>query len=226
MQEVLSPRVMAPEPFSDGAWRGLEHSPHIPGTVGAEQPLTGSSWAIHESPVLSSQPGEMGAHPSTIPPPLRGRSRERSPGPRDEGFGLPGQPYLFAASAARSKLALVAGDTVIILLVWDEGPRPDGLLAAAAYEAVLVPGLSVVLQLAGPCEKSCAQRGRRGHTCSHWTREAVQDKTGSCTPQHGQTGPRRWLGRSPQVQLAATSRGRAVATCPLHQHRPRQRSLL
>lgn len=28
---------------------------------------------------------------------------------------------LFAASAARSKLALVTGDTVIILLVWDEG---------------------------------------------------------------------------------------------------------
>lgn len=28
---------------------------------------------------------------------------------------------LFAPSAARSKLALVTGDTVIILLVWDEG---------------------------------------------------------------------------------------------------------
>lgn len=149
-------------------------SPRVPDTAGAEQPLTGSSWAIQESPVLSFQPGEMGTHLSTLPPPLRGR--DHSPGPQDEGFGLPGQPYLFAASAARSKLALVAGDTVIILLVWDEGSRPDGLLAAAAYEAVLVPGLSVVLQLAGPCEKSRAQRGRRGHTCSHWTQEAVQDK--------------------------------------------------
>lgn len=29
---------------------------------------------------------------------------------------------LFASSAARSKLALITGDTVIILLVWDEGP--------------------------------------------------------------------------------------------------------
>lgn len=185
MQEVLPPRVLAPKSFSDGGWRGLEHSLHSPGTVGAEQPLTGSSWAIHESPVLSSQPGEMGAHPSTIPPPLRGRSRERSPGPRDEGFGLPGQPYLFAASAARSKLALVAGDTVIILLVWDEGPRPDGLLAAAAYEAVLVPGLSVVLQLAGPCKKSGAQRGRKGHTHSH--RRLCRTKRG---PAHRGTGKR------------------------------------
>lgn len=41
---------------------------------------------------------------------------------RTQGFGLFGQTYLFATGAARSKLALVTGDTVIILLVWDEGP--------------------------------------------------------------------------------------------------------
>ena len=70
------------------------------------------------------------------------------------GFGLSGQTYLFATSAARSELALVTGNTVIILLVWDEGSRPNGLLAAAAYEAMLMPGLSVVLQLTGSCRES------------------------------------------------------------------------
>lgn len=54
---------------------------------------------------------------------------------------------LLAAGAAGGKFALVAGDAVIFVLLRDEGACSNGLLAAAADEAVLMPGLPVVLQL-------------------------------------------------------------------------------
>lgn len=56
---------------------------------------------------------------------------------------------LVAAGAARGKLALVAWDAVIVLLIRDEGAGTNGLLTAAAEEAMLVPCLPVVLQLPG-----------------------------------------------------------------------------
>lgn len=67
------------------------------------------------------------------------------PGPHPAG------PHLAAAGTARSKLVLVAGHAVVGALVGHEGTGAQGLLTAAAQEAVLMPRLASVLQLPGPC---------------------------------------------------------------------------
>lgn len=54
---------------------------------------------------------------------------------------------LFTACAARSELVLVAGDAVVLVFVRDEGLGADGLFAAVADEAALVPCGAAVLQL-------------------------------------------------------------------------------
>lgn len=63
-----------------------------------------------------------GNSPAGVLAPVTGlRQEQRAPCIRAGDSGLSGPMYLFASSAARSELALVAGDTIIILLVWDEG---------------------------------------------------------------------------------------------------------
>lgn len=54
---------------------------------------------------------------------------------------------LFTARAAWSELVLVAGHTVVFILVGDEGLGADGLLAAVTDEAALVPCGACILQL-------------------------------------------------------------------------------
>lgn len=54
---------------------------------------------------------------------------------------------LFTACAAWSELVLVAGHTVVFVLVRDEGLGADWLLTAVADETALVPRGPTVLQL-------------------------------------------------------------------------------
>lgn len=54
--------------------------------------------------------------------------------------------HLFAVAALRSKPALVARHTVVIVFVWDESLGTDGLVTAVTHETVLVPRGAVVLQ--------------------------------------------------------------------------------
>lgn len=61
--------------------------------------------------------------------------------------------HLIAVAAPRSKPALVARHTVVIVFGWDEGLAADGLVAAVTHEAVLVPRGSAVLQQLGSCER-------------------------------------------------------------------------
>jgi len=58
-------------------------------------------------------------------------------------------PHLIALNAARGELLLVAAGAVDLLLPRDEGLGPDGRLADAAAEAVLVPLPGFVLHLLG-----------------------------------------------------------------------------
>ena len=57
--------------------------------------------------------------------------------------------HLLAVCASRGKPALVAGDAVVEVLVWDEGLGTDRLLTAVTQETVLMPGGSSVLKLPG-----------------------------------------------------------------------------
>lgn len=56
-----------------------------------------------------------------------------------------GLVHLFAVAALWSKPALVAGHTVVVVFVRDERLCPDGLLAAVARKAVLVPRRAIIL---------------------------------------------------------------------------------
>ena len=73
-----------------------------------------------------------------------------------EAFPMPGvvavgypslRDHLAALDALRSKLLLVTLGTVDVVLLRDEALRPDGVLARAADEALLVPLTSLVLHL-------------------------------------------------------------------------------
>lgn len=55
--------------------------------------------------------------------------------------------YLLAVDALQGKLLLVAGQAVVVGVLLDEAPGADGLLAAVAGEAVLVPTAALVLHL-------------------------------------------------------------------------------
>lgn len=55
--------------------------------------------------------------------------------------------HLLALDALQGKLLLVAGQAVVAGVLLDEAPGADGLLAAVAGEAVLVPAVALVLHL-------------------------------------------------------------------------------
>lgn len=55
--------------------------------------------------------------------------------------------HLFTACAPWSELVLIAGHTVVFILVGDEGLGADRLFAAVTDEAALVPCGACVLQL-------------------------------------------------------------------------------
>lgn len=55
--------------------------------------------------------------------------------------------YLLAMDALVSKLLLVAGQAVVAALFVHEAAGSDGLLAALAREAILVPAVAFVLHL-------------------------------------------------------------------------------
>lgn len=57
--------------------------------------------------------------------------------------------YLFTACAARSKLFLIAGHTVVFVFVRNEGLWADRLTTAVTDETALVPRRACILQL--PC---------------------------------------------------------------------------
>lgn len=57
--------------------------------------------------------------------------------------------YLVALDTSSSKLLLVAGGTVDLLLAWDEALGADGALADTTREARLVPLAGLVLHLLG-----------------------------------------------------------------------------
>ena len=73
-----------------------------------------------------------------------------------EAFPVPGvvavgypslRDHLAALDALRSELLLVALGTVDVVLLWNEALCPNGVLAGAADEALLVPLTSLVLHL-------------------------------------------------------------------------------
>ena len=77
-----------------------------------------------------------------------------------EAFPMPGvvavgysslRDHLAALDALRSKLLLVTLGTVDVVLLRDEALGPDGVLAGAADEALLVPLPSLVLHLLHTC---------------------------------------------------------------------------
>ena len=70
---------------------------------------------------------------------------------------------LLAACAAWGKLVLVAGHTVVLVLVRDEGLGADGLLTAVADEAALVPRGAAVLQLPRACGNTAAKTHLHSH---------------------------------------------------------------
>lgn len=55
--------------------------------------------------------------------------------------------HLLALDALQGELLLVAGQAVVVGVLLDEAPGADGLLAAVAGEAVLVPTVALVLHL-------------------------------------------------------------------------------
>ena len=57
--------------------------------------------------------------------------------------------YLLAVNALQSELHLVAGQTVVVVVLLDEALGADGLLAVVADEAVLMPSVVLVLHLFG-----------------------------------------------------------------------------
>lgn len=89
-------------------------------------------WGQHRSAVGSGDP-----HPGTEPRSLPTTDRPC--------------PHLAAASTARGKLVLIAGDAVVSTLVRHEGTGAKRLFTAAAQEAMLVPRLASIFQLPGPC---------------------------------------------------------------------------
>lgn len=61
--------------------------------------------------------------------------------------------HLFAVAALRSKPALVARHTVVVVIVGDESLGTDRLLAAVAHKTVLVPRGAAVLQHPRSCQR-------------------------------------------------------------------------
>lgn len=74
--------------------------------------------------------------------------------------------YLLALNALQSVLFLIARHTEVLVVLWDEALGADGLLAAAADEAGLMPAAVFVLHLAGTCHESWeeAAKGRADDT--------------------------------------------------------------
>ena len=69
--------------------------------------------------------------------------------------------YLLALHALQSILPLIAGHAEVLAVLRDEALGSDGLLAAVADEAGLVPAAAPVLHLAGACRGS----GRQELSC-------------------------------------------------------------
>lgn len=63
---------------------------------------------------------------------------------------------LIALDAARGKLLLVAAGAIDLLLPRDEGLGPNGRLADAAAEAILVPLPGFILHFLGACAENFA----------------------------------------------------------------------
>lgn len=62
--------------------------------------------------------------------------------------------YLFALNALQGVLLLIAGHTEVLAVLRDEALGPNGLLAAVAGEAGLVPAAALVFHLAGAWQES------------------------------------------------------------------------
>ena len=69
--------------------------------------------------------------------------------------------YLLALHALQGVLPLIAGHAEVLAVLRDEALGSDGLLAAVADEAGLVPAAALVLHLAGACQGS----GRQELSC-------------------------------------------------------------
>lgn len=61
--------------------------------------------------------------------------------------------YLLAVHTVHGKLLLVAGHTVVLVLLRDEALGANGLLASLAGEAGLVPAVPLVLHFPGAFRK-------------------------------------------------------------------------
>lgn len=64
-----------------------------------------------------------------------------------------GESYLFTLNTLQGVLFLIAGHTEVLVVLRDEALGTDGLLAAVAGEAGLVPAAVFVLHLAGTWHK-------------------------------------------------------------------------
>lgn len=62
--------------------------------------------------------------------------------------------YLLTLNTLQGVLFLIAGHAEVLVVFRDEALGADGLLAAAADEAGLVPAAVLVLHLAGTCHES------------------------------------------------------------------------
>lgn len=65
--------------------------------------------------------------------------------------GPRGAQHLFALHALQGVLLLIAGHTEVLVLLGYEALGSNGLLAALAGEAGLMPAVALVFHLAGPC---------------------------------------------------------------------------
>lgn len=54
--------------------------------------------------------------------------------------------HLFAVGTAWGESSLVTGNTVKLVLIWDEGLSADGLLTAVTNKTFLVPRAAFILQ--------------------------------------------------------------------------------
>lgn len=69
--------------------------------------------------------------------------------------------YLFALNALQGILPFVAGHAEVLAVLRDEALGSDGLLAAMADEAGLVPAATLVLHLTGACQGSGRKEDNR-----------------------------------------------------------------
>lgn len=69
--------------------------------------------------------------------------------------------HLFAVATLRSKPALIARNTIVVVFVWDESFSTDRLLTGVTHKTVLVPRGVSILQHPRSCQRNRAKESKQ-----------------------------------------------------------------